>query len=80
MGQAATPFVTIMDLSDPAQARAVDAYVMRHADGTPFHRPAWLLAVEEGTGNPALLLAAVGYSGGISGLLPLHHVQSRLFG
>ena len=80
MGQAATPFVTMMDLTDPAQVQAVDAYVMRHADGTPFHRPAWLLAVEEGTGNPALLLAAVGHSGGISGLLPLHHVQSRLFG
>ena len=45
MGQSATPFVTMIDLSDPEQARAVDAYVMAHADGTPFHRPAWLLAV-----------------------------------
>lgn len=80
MGQSATPFVTMMDLSDPAQAQAIDAYVMAHADGTPFHRPAWLLAVQDGTANPALLLAAVGHSGGISGLLPLHHVRSRLFG
>lgn len=80
MGQAVTPFITLMDLSDPAQAGAVDAYVMAHADGTPFHRPAWLLAVEKGTANPALILAAVGHSGGISGLLPLHHVRSRLFG
>jgi FemAB-related protein (PEP-CTERM system-associated) len=69
-----------LDLADPAQAQAVDAFVKAHPGGTPFHRPAWLLAVAAATGNGALALAAVGPSGRIGGLLPLHHVKSPLFG
>ncbi|CCW17156.1 FIG070318: hypothetical protein [Sphingobium indicum BiD32] len=80
LGNGAGMAVTMMDLTDPAQARAVDAFVLGHADGSPFHRPAWLRAIEQATGNRALLLAAVGPSGRISGILPLHHVRSRLFG
>ncbi|KEQ54013.1 FemAB family XrtA/PEP-CTERM system-associated protein [Sphingobium chlorophenolicum] len=72
--------VTSLDLTDPAQRSAADAFVMAHADGTPFHRPAWLTAVARGTGNPAHMLAAVAPSGQIAGLLPLHHVKSALFG
>ena len=72
--------VTTLDLRDPAQAQAADDYVLAHADSTPFHRPAWLRAVEEATGNRALLLAAVEPSGRIRGLLPLHHMKSALFG
>ncbi|MFZ2997804.1 FemAB family XrtA/PEP-CTERM system-associated protein [Sphingobium sp.] len=80
VGNGAVMAVTQMDLTDPAQARAVDAFVLGHADGSPFHRPAWLHAMEQATGNRALLLAAVGPSGRISGILPLHYVRSRLFG
>lgn len=72
--------VTMLDLRDPVQAAAVDAYVMAHAEGTPFHRPAWLSAIEEATGNRALPLAAIAPSGRIVGLLPLHHIKSALFG
>lgn len=72
--------VTTLDLRDPAQARGADDYVLAHAASTPFHRPAWLRAIEEATGNRALMLAAVGPSGRISGLLPLHHMKSALFG
>ncbi|MCI4589000.1 FemAB family PEP-CTERM system-associated protein [Sphingobium sp. BYY-5] len=79
-GNGAGPSVTMLDLNDPAQAQAVDAYVMGHDEGTPFHRPAWLGAVEEATGNRALLLAAIGPSGRIVGFLPLHHIKSALFG
>ena len=50
--------VTTLDLRDPAQAQAADDHVLAHADSTPFHRPAWLRAIEEATGNRALLLAA----------------------
>jgi FemAB-related protein (PEP-CTERM system-associated) len=72
--------VTALDLGDPAQVKAADAFVLARRDGTPFHRPAWLKAVERGTGNRAHILAAVAASGAIVGLLPLHHMKSRLFG
>lgn len=69
-----------LDLSDPTQVGAADAFVMAQEAGTPFHRSAWLRGVERATGNPAHLIAAVAPSGQICGLLPLHHVKSRLFG
>ena len=72
--------VTTLDLGDAAQAKAADAFVLGSADGTPFHRPAWLKAIDQGTGNRAHMLAAVAPSGKIVGLLPLHHIKSRLFG
>ncbi len=72
--------VAQLDLRDPAQAAAADAYVLDRAGSTPFHRPAWLAAIEEATGNRALMLAAVAPSGRIVGLLPLHHIKSALFG
>lgn len=80
LGNAAGMAVTMMDLSDADQRQAIDDYVMGHAAGTPFHRPAWMRAVEQATGNRALMLVAVGPSGRIAGVLPLHHVKSRLFG
>lgn len=72
--------VTHLDLGDAAQARAADEFVTGHPSGTPFHRPAWLTGVARGTGQRAHMLAAVAPSGQIAGLLPLHHVKSRLFG
>ena len=72
--------VTMLDVDDPIQAQAADAFVMAHADGTPFHRIAWLRAITQATGHRALLLTAFAPSGQIRGLLPLHHVKSRLFG
>jgi FemAB-related protein (PEP-CTERM system-associated) len=72
--------VTSLDLADPAQRSAADAFVMAHPEGTPFHRPAWLRGVERGTGNRAHMLAAIAPSGQIVGLLPLHHIKSALFG
>ncbi|WP_420144028.1 FemAB family XrtA/PEP-CTERM system-associated protein [Sphingobium sp.] len=72
--------VTMLDVDDPAQAQAADAFVLDHPDSTPFHRTAWLRAITQATGHRALLLAAVAPSGEIRGLLPLHHIKSRLFG
>lgn len=72
--------VTTIDLGDPAMAAAVEAFVAARAEGTPFHRPAWMSAIARATANPAHMLAAVAPSGQIAALLPLHHVRSRLFG
>ena len=72
--------VTTLNLRDPVQAQAADEFVMGRADGTPFHRPAWLTAIARATGNRAHMLAAVAPSGKIRGLLPLTHMKSRLFG
>ena len=72
--------VTALDLADPTQLAAADAFVMARPDGRPFHRPAWLLGVARGTGNRAHMLLALAPSGQIVGLLPLHHVKSALFG
>ena len=72
--------VVTLELDDPAQGAAADAFVKSSVDGTPFHRPAWIKAIERGTGNRAHMLAAVASSGQIAGLLPLTHMKSRLFG
>lgn len=63
----------------PPDVAAIEAFVAAHPAAQPFHRPAWLLAVEQGCGQEAhLLLAERG--GAIAGYLPLTRVRSRLFG
>lgn len=69
----------LADLRDPHEAARLEAFVAAHADGTPFHRPAWLAAVEQGTGNRALALIAEAH-GEIAAYLPLHEVHSPIFG
>ncbi|MEC3910791.1 FemAB family XrtA/PEP-CTERM system-associated protein [Sphingobium sp. CR2-8] len=80
VGNAADLGIISLDIADPAQAKAADAFVAGHAQSTPFHRTAWLRAIAQATGHRAQLFAAVAPSGDIRGLLPLHHVKSRLFG
>ena len=58
---------------------AILAFLEGHAASTPFHRPAWLRAVERGCGHASHLLVAEAF-GAIAGYLPLTHVRSRLFG
>lgn len=72
--------VVTLDLRDPVMAQAIDAYVLGHERGTPFHRTGWLQGVEAATRNRAIVLAIAAPSGRIAGLLPLHHVKSALFG
>jgi FemAB-related protein (PEP-CTERM system-associated) len=79
-GNGADLAVTTLDLGDPEQAAAADSFVMGQPGSCPFHRPAWLSAIARATGHRSIVLAAVGPSGRIVGLLPLHHVRSRLFG
>lgn len=67
------------DLADPGEVRRIEAFVANHAEGTPFHRPTWLLAAARGTGNRALGLIAE-RGGELQAWLPLLEVHSPLFG
>lgn len=67
------------NLCDPEERAAIERFVAAHPQGTPFHRPAWLGAVEQGTGNPAMALVAERRSA-IVGLLPLNAIHSPIFG
>lgn len=58
---------------------SVDAFVRAHPEGSPFHRPAWIAAVEAGTGQRAHRLIAT-RDGRIEGVLPLTAMRSMLFG
>jgi hypothetical protein len=66
-------------LGEPDECARIEAFLAGHSDATPFHRPAWLAAVANGTGNRALgLLAEQG--GEIMAWLPLSDIHSPLFG
>ena len=67
------------DLADVTEFARLDRFVAEHPEGTPFHRPTWLRAVERGTGNRAIALVAE-RGGELTGFLPLSEVHSRLFG
>ncbi len=69
----------LADLSDPGEVRRLEQFVASHAEGTPFHRPAWLSAVARGTGNRALALV-LEKRGDLAGYLPLLEAHSPLFG
>src|SRR3546814_12689139 len=51
-----------------------------HEASTPLHRPAWLYAVAQGTGQRAHYLVARDLAGTVAGALPLIEIRSRLFG
>jgi FemAB-related protein (PEP-CTERM system-associated) len=55
------------------------AFLESHDGATPFHRPAWLRAIERGCGQKSHMLIAEAF-GTVTGLLPLTHIRSRLFG
>lgn len=67
--------VRLADLSSAADRGKIDALAHDHSLGTPFHRSAWLRAIEQGCGHEALCLMI-----GDRAMLPLHLVHSPLFG
>ena len=70
--------VTLADLRDPGKVARIEDFVAERR-GSVFHRPAWLAAIERGTGQRALgLVAARG--GDLTGWLPLNDIHSPLFG
>ncbi len=66
------------DLRQPDEVARIEAFV-RSSEGSLFHRPAWLLAVERGTGNRACGVVAE-KGGALVGWLPLSVVHSPVFG
>ena len=69
----------MVELNDPGECRRLEGFVAEQPYGTPFHRPAWLLAAAQATGNRALALITE-RGGSLAGYLPLIDVQSPLFG
>lgn len=69
--------IALADLRDPGEVARIEGFV-RETGGTPFHRPAWLHAVEAGTGQRALGLVAE-RDDTLAGWLPLTEVHSPLF-
>lgn len=67
-------------MRDDADDAAIEAYLAAHAAATPFHTPRWGHAVSRSTGHRWIALTAHGDDGAITGVLPLHHIRSRLFG
>lgn len=70
--------VRTVDLRDEREVARIEAFVAEH-EGTPFHRPLWLNAIERGTGQRALGLT-LERNGSLVGWLPLTEVHSPLFG
>jgi FemAB-related protein (PEP-CTERM system-associated) len=70
--------VRLLDFRDRAEVRRIEAFVAE-AGGSLFHRPAWLQAVEAGSGQRAAGLVAERL-GTVTGWLPLTEVRSALFG
>lgn len=63
-----------------SDAAAWDAYVAAHPDATPFHSRGWCEAITRATGHRCHLVTARDAAGALTGILPLHHIRSPLFG
>ena len=72
--------VRAADLRDQQELRRLDAYVSSREEGQLFQRPQWSLAVERSFGQRAHYLIVESSDGWITGVLPLSHIRSRLFG
>ncbi|MGB3738728.1 MAG: FemAB family XrtA/PEP-CTERM system-associated protein [Pontixanthobacter sp.] len=73
-----TASITEANLSDRDEVAALEAFVEGEG-GSLFHRPAWLRAVETGTGQEARGLVAQ-HGGAMVGWLPFTLCHSPLFG
>ncbi len=69
----------ITSLSNLAQAAAWDAYVQAHPEATFFHLAGWREVIGNSFRVPAHYLFAE-QAGQVTGVLPLFHVRSLLFG
>ena len=73
------PNIARVSLSDQQAVAQIDAFLAQRDDTTPFHRPAWLQAVQDGCGQRGHYLVARRVAG-ICGLVPLTEIRSALFG
>lgn len=72
--------IRAIDLRDADERARLDAFVRAHPQGTPFHLPAWSVAVAEGCGQKSHTLVAERADGSLAGMVPLTEVRSPLFG
>lgn len=73
------PKLRFADLADATEAARIAAFVRAHPAGTPFHLPAWSMAVAKGCHQRShYLIAEAGVD--LLGVLPLTEVHSPLFG
>lgn len=72
--------VRAVDLRDMDERARIDAFVRAHPEGTPFHLPAWSVAVARGCGQKSHNLVAERADGSIAGMVPLTEIRSPLFG
>lgn len=71
--------VRLIERWDADERARIERFVVAQPQATPFHSPAWLQAVAEGTGNRALALVSERH-GSIEAYLPLTEVHSPVFG
>lgn len=72
--------IHVADLRDANECARIDTWVCSQADGLPFHRPAWQIAIAQATGQEAIMMIAEDRANDIAGILPLHIIHSPLFG
>lgn len=71
--------VRLADLAHPGDVGRIAGFIADHPGATAFHRPEWLLAVAEGTGNFALAVV-IENGDHLVGYLPLTELHSPVFG
>lgn len=69
----------VVSLATEADEEAWNAYVDAHADATGYHTWAWRRVVAAAFGHESFYLKAT-HGGTLTGVLPLVHIKSRLFG
>ncbi len=74
-----TAMVREANLEDAGECARIAAFVTATEGGTPFHLPAWSIAVARGCGQRARYLVAE-QGGAIVDVLPLTEMRSALFG
>jgi len=72
--------VRILERPEANELARIDAFVSASAEGTAFHRPAWVLAVSRACGHQWRYLLAEDGTGELQGILPLNLIHSALFG
>lgn len=77
---AQTLTVRVANLSDQIERARIGAFVHDHPEGTPFHLPAWSVAVAKGCGQKSHYLIAENANGDLKGVMPLTEIHSPLFG
>lgn len=68
------------NLNSPGERARLDAWVKAQPGATPFHLPAWSIAVARACGHTNHTLVAERADGSLAGLLPLTEIASPLFG